>query len=132
MARRNAASDGIPRRLAGKLLHWLLFGAPVGRQRDGSRSELEVEETVRRPSRPLLLTTVACAATGVALPYIPPLAHLFGFTPLPAGFLGILAAMIVTYLALVQVGVKRFFRPTTTASPSRRQGCGAEIPAPAH
>jgi hypothetical protein len=47
MALRNAASDGIPRRPAAKLLHWLLFGAPVGRERDGSRSELEVEETVR-------------------------------------------------------------------------------------
>ena len=36
-----------------------------------------------RPSRPLLTTTLACAAFGVALPYIPPLAHLFGFRPLP-------------------------------------------------
>ena len=44
-----------------------------------------------RPSRPLLTTTLACAAFGVALPYIPPLAHLFGFRPLPLTFLAILA-----------------------------------------
>ena len=44
-----------------------------------------------RPSRPLLATTLACAAFGVALPYIPPLAHLFGFKPLPLTFLAILA-----------------------------------------
>ena len=37
-----------------------------------------------RPSRPLLVATLACAALGVALPYIPPIAHLFGFRAAPA------------------------------------------------
>ena len=64
-----------------------------------------------RPSRPLLATTLACAAFGVAIPYIPPLAHLFGFRPLPLTFLAILAVMIVTYLALAQIGVALFFKP---------------------
>ena len=64
-----------------------------------------------RPSRPLLATTLACAAFGVALPYIPPLAHLFGFKPLPLTFLAILAVMIATYLVLAQVGVALFFKP---------------------
>ncbi len=64
-----------------------------------------------RPSRPLLATTLACAAFGVALPYIPPLAHLFGFRPLPLTFLAILAVMIVTYLVLAQIGVALFFKP---------------------
>ena len=63
------------------------------------------------PSRPLLSTTLACAAFGVALPYIPPLAHLFGFQPLPLTFLAILTAMIATYLALAQIGVALFFKP---------------------
>jgi Mg2+-importing ATPase len=72
-----------------------------------------------RPSRPLLFTTLGCAAFGVALPYIPPLAHLFGFTPLPADFLGILVLMIATYLALAQVGVHIFFRPQGGRSLSR-------------
>jgi P-type Mg2+ transporter len=72
-----------------------------------------------RPSRPLLLTTLGCAAFGVALPYIPPLAHLFGFTPLPAGFLAILVLMIATYLALAQIGVHIFFKPQGGRSLSR-------------
>ena len=64
-----------------------------------------------RPSKPLLAATLACAALGVALPYIGPLARLLGFRPLPLGFLAVLAGMIVTYLALAQVGVALFFRP---------------------
>ncbi len=64
-----------------------------------------------RPSRPLLATTLTCAAFGVAIPYIPPLAHLFGFRPLPPTFLAILTVMIITYLALAQIGVAIFFKP---------------------
>ena len=44
-----------------------------------------------RPSRPLLVATLGCAALGVAIPYIGPLAHLFGFQPLPLSFLAVLA-----------------------------------------
>ena len=75
-----------------------------------------------RPSRPLLTTTLACAAFGVALPYIPPLAHLFGFRPLPFTFLAILTAMIITYLALAQVGVALFFKPQGGRSLARAIG----------
>jgi Mg2+-importing ATPase len=64
-----------------------------------------------RPSRPLLATTLACAAVGVALPFIGPLARLLGFRPLPLSFLAVLAGMTVTYLALAQVGVALFFKP---------------------
>ena len=64
-----------------------------------------------RPSRPLLATTLTCAAVGVAIPYVPPLAHLIGFRPLPLAFLGVLVGMIGTYLALAQLGVARFFEP---------------------
>ncbi len=64
-----------------------------------------------RPSRPLLATTLACAAVGVAIPYIGPLADLFGFQALPLSFLAVLAGMIATYLALAQLGVALFFKP---------------------
>ena len=64
-----------------------------------------------RPSTPLLTATLACAAVGVALPYIGPFARLFGFQSLPLSFLAVLAGMIVTYLALAQLGVALFFRP---------------------
>jgi Mg2+-importing ATPase len=63
-----------------------------------------------RPSRPLLIATLGCAALGVAIPYIPPIAHLLGFEPLPASFLAVLAGMIITYLALAQLGVALFFK----------------------
>jgi len=72
-----------------------------------------------RPSRPLLVTTLACAAFGVAIPYIPPLARLFGFRPLPLTFLAILAVLIASYLALAQVGVWLFFKPQGGRSLSR-------------
>jgi P-type Mg2+ transporter len=44
-----------------------------------------------RPSRPLLVATLVCAGVGVAIPYIGPIAHLFGFRPLPLSFLAVLA-----------------------------------------
>ncbi|MGZ4319751.1 MAG: magnesium-translocating P-type ATPase [Gaiellaceae bacterium] len=62
-----------------------------------------------RPSRPLLATTLAVALVGLLLPYSP-LAPVLGFRPLPALFLAILALMAVTYLVLVEVGKKRFYR----------------------
>jgi P-type Mg2+ transporter len=64
-----------------------------------------------RPSRPLLTATLICAAIGVAIPFIGPLARLFGFRPLPLSFLAVLVGMIITYLALAQLGVARFFKP---------------------
>jgi len=75
-----------------------------------------------RPSRPLLAATLGCAALGVALPYVGPLAHLFGFRPLPLSFLAVLAGMIVTYLALAQLGVALFFKPQGGRSLARVLG----------
>ena len=64
-----------------------------------------------RPSAPLLVTTLACAALGVAIPYIGPLAHLLGFRALPFSFLLVLVGMIATYLALAELGKAFFFKP---------------------
>ena len=75
-----------------------------------------------RPSRPLLATTLACAAVGVVLPFSP-LAGVLGFEALPAGFLAILVLMVVTYLGLVEAGKSRFFRPEPGERPlARRRG----------
>jgi Mg2+-importing ATPase len=73
-----------------------------------------------RPSRPLLATTLACAAVGVVLPFSP-LAGVLGFTALPAGFLAILVLMVVTYLGLVEAGKSRFFRPEPGERPLARK-----------
>jgi P-type Mg2+ transporter len=59
------------------------------------------------PSRALALGVGTSLAAGVALPFTP-LAAWLGFTPLPPLFFGVLVAMIVTYLALVEA-VKGFF-----------------------
>ena len=75
-----------------------------------------------RPSRPLLVATLGCATLGVAIPYIGPVAHLFGFEPLPLSFLAVLAVMIATYLALSQLGVALFFRPQGGPSLARAIG----------
>ncbi len=64
-----------------------------------------------RPSRPLLATTVACAVTGVLLPFIGPIARLMGFRALPLAFLAVLVGMIATYLLLAEVGKAFFFQP---------------------
>jgi P-type Mg2+ transporter len=59
-----------------------------------------------RPSLPLTATVLLVVAFGMLLPYTP-LAAPLGFTPLPALYFLFLAAMIVTYLLLVEV-VKRW------------------------
>jgi Mg2+-importing ATPase len=69
-----------------------------------------------RPSRPLLLTTLACAAIGVVIPYSP-VAHALGFRALPWKLLGAIALMAVTYLALVEVGKYFFFKERIRVRP---------------
>jgi P-type Mg2+ transporter len=74
-----------------------------------------------RPGSALVLGTIGSVVVSVGLPFTP-LATLFGFTPLPAGFLAILAAMVVVYLALVELGKSFFFgrRPPQPALPIAR------------
>lgn len=61
-----------------------------------------------RPGLALTLGTIGSVAVGMILPYTP-IAGWFGFTPLPVGFLVILAAMVVVYLGLVELGKSFFF-----------------------
>ena len=61
-----------------------------------------------RPSGALAAGTLGSVLVGLLLPFLPP-ASWFGFTPLPLGFLLILGAMVVVYLALVEVGKTFFF-----------------------
>jgi Mg2+-importing ATPase len=60
-----------------------------------------------RPSAGLTCGVCACVATGAIIPFTP-LAPWLGFTPLPPLFFAILVLMVVTYLGLVEV-VKRWF-----------------------
>jgi P-type Mg2+ transporter len=61
-----------------------------------------------RPGIALTLGTIGSVAAGLILPFTPP-GRWFGFTPLPFGFLAILAVMVVVYLALVELGKSFFF-----------------------
>jgi Mg2+-importing ATPase len=79
-----------------------------------------------RPSTPLIVSTLACVTIGVWLPFSP-LADTLGFTALPAAFLGVLAAMIVVYLLLVELAKRRFYaapvrgRPLARSAPHRQR-----------
>jgi len=72
-----------------------------------------------RPSTPLAAATVTCVAVGILLPFSP-VAHVLGFTALPLGFLATLAAMILVYLVLIELGKRRFYR----VSPSTPRPAG--------
>jgi P-type Mg2+ transporter len=61
-----------------------------------------------RPSTPMIITPIAAATVGAVLPFTP-LAGVLGFTPLPLRFFLILAGMVATYLALVEVVKARFY-----------------------
>lgn len=62
-----------------------------------------------KPSWPLIAAMLGMVTLGVVIPYLP-FAHWLGFIPLPAGLLGIIALLTVTYLLLVQWVKSRFYR----------------------
>jgi P-type Mg2+ transporter len=61
------------------------------------------------PSLPLTLAALGAVTVGALLPATPA-AHLLGFTPLPLGFFAALALLIVSYLLLVEVAKRAFYR----------------------
>jgi Mg2+-importing ATPase len=69
-----------------------------------------------RPSRPLLIASLACVTLGALMPFLPT-AWLLGFKPLPPGFFAVLLGMVLTYLALVELGKARFFRAGRAGRP---------------
>jgi P-type Mg2+ transporter len=73
-----------------------------------------------RASKPLTITTLACVAIGALLPFSP-LAHVLGFTALPAGFFGFLVAAIALYLVIVELGKRRFYRTPHEGRPLARR-----------
>jgi Mg2+-importing ATPase len=78
--------------------------------------------TRSRPSRPLLLATLAAVVVAVVLPSSP-LGEVLGFAPLPVWFLSALAGIVVVYLALVDVSKRVFFAgPELHVPHVRRRG----------
>jgi len=76
-----------------------------------------------RPSVPLLLAAFAVVIAGAVLPFTP-LGHVLGFRPLPGLFFLALAAIVVCYLVLIEVGKYWFYRlyhpPAAAATPRHR------------
>jgi Mg2+-importing ATPase len=62
-----------------------------------------------RPSPALMATTLAIAATAMALPYTP-VASRLGFVPLPPGYWAFLAPAVFAYLFLVEMVKRPFVR----------------------
>lgn len=58
---------------------------------------------------PLVLAALAVVAIGTALPFSP-LAHVLGFQPLPGLFFLALTRLVITYLALIELGKRLFYR----------------------
>ena len=69
-----------------------------------------------RPSRPLLLTSLAVVSIGILLPFSPA-APALGFTRLPASYFGFLALATSTYLLVVE-SAKRVLLPRAALSSS--------------
>lgn len=78
-----------------------------------------------RPSVPMIVLPVACAAIGAVLPFSPA-AGVLGFTALPIEFFLILVGMVLAYLGLVEFAKGRFYaaqghpRRTPTTHEERR------------
>ena len=62
-----------------------------------------------RPHAALTATSLAVVVAALILPFTG-LAHYFGFQPLPAEFLVILAALVVAYLGIVEAAKRMFYR----------------------
>ena len=62
-----------------------------------------------RPSRPLVLTSLAVVAIALLLPFTPVAATL-GFQPLPPLFFAVLVPLVAAYLGAVEVVKRRFYR----------------------
>jgi Mg2+-importing ATPase len=74
------------------------------------------------PSRALIATSLAVVALAVAFPFLP-WAEAFGFARPSVGFFAVLAALVVAYLAVVEI-VKRLFYNFMDASAGARAGTG--------
>jgi P-type Mg2+ transporter len=73
-----------------------------------------------RASRPLTIATLLCVAIGAFLPFSP-LADVLGFTALPVGFFAFLGGATVVYLAVVELGKRRFYRGADEGQPLARR-----------
>jgi Mg2+-importing ATPase len=75
-----------------------------------------------RPGRWLGATTLLVAGLALALPYLPPVATLFGLVALPPGLLAGMLGVVVAYAAATEFAKRFYFAPRRRRKPSRRTG----------
>jgi P-type Mg2+ transporter len=63
-----------------------------------------------RPSRLLIVSTVAIAGLAISLPYLGLVARAFGFVPPPLPLLLAAIAIVVLYVGATELGKQRFYR----------------------
>jgi Mg2+-importing ATPase len=67
------------------------------------------------PSRALLISTIAVVIIGWLIPFSP-IGHWFGFNILPARILAMIAGLVLSYLVLVEMCKKIFYRSLSSAA----------------
>ncbi|CAN7717390.1 MULTISPECIES: magnesium-translocating P-type ATPase [unclassified Variovorax] len=72
-----------------------------------------------RPGTLLWTTTMLVAVIAVALPFIPPVAALFGLVPLPPGLLGGMILVVLGYVAATEFVKHRFNAPSSRRKRAR-------------
>jgi len=72
-----------------------------------------------KPSRPLFIATIASAVVVLLIP-LSPAAHVLGLEPLPMGFLGMLAGLVVLYVVVAEVAKFYFYRGSKKVSRARQ------------
>jgi P-type Mg2+ transporter len=73
-----------------------------------------------RPSLPLTLAALGVVTVGALLPAMP-VAHLLGFAPLPMTYFAALVVLVLSYLVLVEVAKRLFYRHVGTATARRHR-----------
>ncbi|MFT3698651.1 MAG: magnesium-translocating P-type ATPase [Kofleriaceae bacterium] len=79
-----------------------------------------------RPSLPLVITTIAVVAVGLAVP-VSPAARWLGLEPLPPGFFGFLIVVVISYLGVMELVKARVFDPRRTAHVARADSARTQV-----
>jgi Mg2+-importing ATPase len=72
-----------------------------------------------RPSRLLLVATIAVAGLAIALPYLGSLSHAFGFVPLPLPLVLSGVAIVALFICATEAGKRWFYRRAAVAGTAR-------------
>jgi Mg2+-importing ATPase len=78
-----------------------------------------------RPSLLLVSISLAVGVLALCLPFVPALAGMFGLTPLKGMLLGVMAALVLGYLAATEAIKLWFFRPRSVDAAQRGLGARA-------